>query len=131
MEEVKKTKSKMSSWPVLLYVPNLIGYTRILLLIVCYFIKDQDYLVFAAIYFVSFVLDFFDGFFARLCNQCSEFGGILDMLTDRIGTLILYIVIFELFVESKYKCLKIDTFSALHGKLLLIFWILRSLELYL
>lgn len=118
----KANITKNRNWPVLLYAPNLVGYLRIILLIVCYFFKDENYLIFGAIYFASFVLDYFDGLFARLFKQCSEFGGILDMLTDRIGTLILYIIIFELFVESKYKCLTTDTFQALHSNKHLFFY---------
>ena len=62
----------------------------------------------------SFVLDYFDGLFARLFNQTSKFGGILDMLTDRMGTLILYICIFDVMTISKFKCLIRDDFSKLH-----------------
>eukprot|EP00850_Spirogloea_muscicola_P026470 SM007676S21882 [mRNA] locus=s7676:68:430:- [translate_table: standard] len=31
----------------------------------------------------SFVLDYFDGLFARLLNQSSTLGQVLDMVTDR------------------------------------------------
>jgi len=38
-------------------------------------------------------MDAVDGVAARYFDQCSQFGQLLDMLTDRMGTLVLYIVI--------------------------------------
>ena len=72
-----------------LYVPNLIGYVRVLLLIVCYCTYDTSPVTFYSSYLVSFTLDALDGIAARYFNQCSDFGAILDMLTDRVATLML------------------------------------------
>ena len=40
-------------------------------------------------YFMSSFLDAFDGMAARYFDQSSTFGGMLDMLTDRVGTMAL------------------------------------------
>jgi CDP-diacylglycerol--inositol 3-phosphatidyltransferase len=37
-------------------------------------------------YFVSFACDELDGRFARMLNQASKFGIVLDMATDRVST---------------------------------------------
>jgi phosphatidylglycerophosphate synthase len=45
-------------------------------------------------YLGSFIADLFDGMAARKFNQCSEFGGLLDMITDRCSTLGLFFVLY-------------------------------------
>ena len=74
------------------YVPNLIGYLRITLLIFAYSIRNDNFALFALSYFVAFVLDVADGIAARAFNQCSKFGAHLDMLTDRVSTLVIAII---------------------------------------
>ena len=51
------------------------------------------------LYFMSSFLDAFDGMAARYFDQSSTFGGMLDMLTDRVGTmaLIMSIATFEMY----------------------------------
>ena len=44
-------------------------------------------------YALSFVCDELDGRFARKFSQCSSFGAVLDMVTDRVGTMILLTVL--------------------------------------
>jgi len=44
-------------------------------------------------YIASFVGDLFDGMAARKLNQTSQFGGLLDMITDRCATLGLLILL--------------------------------------
>jgi CDP-diacylglycerol--inositol 3-phosphatidyltransferase len=74
---------------VLLYVPNLIGYARILgaassfLLMMC---RSELWLLAVILYVSNFVGDLVDGWAARRFNQCSSFGGVLDMVTDRCST---------------------------------------------
>jgi len=46
----------------------------------------EDYKTTVYLYSTSAILDAFDGWAARLLNQCSKFGAILDMLTDRVAT---------------------------------------------
>ena len=74
---------------VLLYVPNLIGYLRVictvlsLILMICF---PQRWIIAVILYVASFVGDLFDGLAARKFDQCSIFGGLLDMVTDRCST---------------------------------------------
>ena len=42
--------------------------------------------IFVIFYFISFILDAFDGEAARRANQTSKLGATLDMVTDRIST---------------------------------------------
>lgn len=111
---IAESKNK---WSVVWFVPNLIGYARILLLITSYFYKDRNFGIFASLYFASFALDFFDGPCARMLHQTSRFGGMLDMLTDRMGTLMLYIVNFELMAKAPFWCAMRNKFSNLDGDL--------------
>ena len=52
----------------------------------------------------SFAADLFDGMAARRFNQCSSFGGMLDMVTDRCSTLGLLFILYGEYggVEQKY-----------------------------
>ena len=94
---------------VCLYVPNIIGYVRILLLFVCYAIafavrrpepsrprflpadlrpppRLRNWQIATACYILSFAGDLFDGWAARKFDQTSQFGYVLDMVTDRCAT---------------------------------------------
>lgn len=83
-------KAIVTADQVLLYVPNLIGYTRILcavssfLLMMC--APTTQWLPAILLYLANFVGDLVDGWVARKVNQCSSFGGVLDMVTDRCST---------------------------------------------
>jgi CDP-diacylglycerol--inositol 3-phosphatidyltransferase len=92
-----------------------VGYLRIILLIGCYFYKDHQFEKFAILYFISFVLDYFDGLLARAFKQTSKYGGLLDMLTDRMGTLVLYFINFELMAKAPFQCALRNGFDNLHG----------------
>lgn len=81
---------------VFLYVPNVIGYTRILLLVLSYCVLASSRTLFCLLYLLSFVLDAADGWAARSLGQSSRFGEYLDMLTDRMGTLMLLFIGFGL-----------------------------------
>eukprot|EP00850_Spirogloea_muscicola_P014384 SM000103S09476 [mRNA] locus=s103:110662:114147:- [translate_table: standard] len=67
-----------------LYVPNLIGYARILINVAAFAHAFSDKAVFVSLYLLSFVLDYFDGLFARLLKQSSTLGQVLDMVTDSL-----------------------------------------------
>ena len=64
---------------VLLYVPNLIGYARIVLLLLSLRTMLTDPYTTAALYMLSALLDAFDGMAARKLNQCTKFGAMLGM----------------------------------------------------
>ena len=78
----------MSSPPVWLFVPNLIGYVRVLtgLASFYYALDEQRFWYFFYLYGFSYALDALDGVAARRLNQTSQFGGLLDMITDRCCT---------------------------------------------
>jgi len=74
---------------VLLYTPNIIGYSRVVgavssfLLMMC---RPDLWILAIALYLSNFIGDLVDGWAARKLNQCSSFGGVLDMVTDRCST---------------------------------------------
>jgi len=74
-------KSQLS---VYLYVPNIIGYFRIAAnAIACLLVFNRPLYT---VYLMAFsaILDFFDGYIARLLNQTSKFGVILDVFCDNL-----------------------------------------------
>jgi CDP-diacylglycerol--inositol 3-phosphatidyltransferase len=71
---------------VYLFVPNLIGYFRIIATAVAYAVAADQPNLFLVLYTLAFVLDAADGMAARALGQCSRFGAILDMVTDRAAT---------------------------------------------
>lgn len=89
----KPTTSK----DVFLFIPNLIGYSRVLsslssfVLMIC---SPASWFLAIMLYIYSFTADLFDGMAARKFNQCSTFGGLLDMVTDRCSTLGLLFVLY-------------------------------------
>ncbi|KAH9813889.1 CDP-alcohol phosphatidyltransferase-domain-containing protein [Melampsora americana] len=71
---------------IFLFVPNLIGYSRIILAAVSlhYMSYHPKYCTIA--YLISQLLDAVDGQAARALGQTSRFGAVLDMVTDRCTT---------------------------------------------
>jgi CDP-diacylglycerol--inositol 3-phosphatidyltransferase len=76
---------------VLVYVPNLIGYSRIVLVLLSFGLlsasPERYWDVAVLCYICGFVGDLFDGYAARALHQITAFGGVLDMVTDRCSTL--------------------------------------------
>lgn len=74
---------------VLIYIPNLIGYGRIIFTLtslILMILAPSQWIISIALYVSSFVGDLFDGMAARRYNQTSTFGGLMDMVTDRCST---------------------------------------------
>ncbi|KAK9799740.1 hypothetical protein WJX73_006970 [Symbiochloris irregularis] len=69
-----------------LYVPNLIGYARIAFSLYAFAVALVSPRLCVVFYFLGFVCDDLDGRFARLLNQTSSLGVVLDMVTDRLAT---------------------------------------------
>ncbi|KAK6120873.1 hypothetical protein DH2020_023713 [Rehmannia glutinosa] len=90
-------KPRPSTLTVYLYVPNIIGYARILMNCFAFAICFKDKYLFSVLYFVSFVFDALDGWFARKLNQVSTFGAVLDMVTDRISTACLLVILSQVY----------------------------------
>lgn len=84
---------------VFLFVPNLIGYARILLLGSSFYFMLNNYSLAILLYLLSALLDAFDGLAARLFIQSSVFGSILDMLTDRVSTMGILMTLGHLYVD--------------------------------
>jgi phosphatidylglycerophosphate synthase len=74
--------------PVALYVPNLMGYARVILAFGGLYIAQQQPPQRAVdaswIWLASASLDLLDGMMARLLNQCSQFGVLLDIAADNL-----------------------------------------------
>ena len=74
-----------------LYLPNLIGYARVVTILGAAACGTDAALTtpFFLLYAVSYLLDAFDGPAARYLGQTSRFGAVLDMVTDRVSTALL------------------------------------------
>ncbi|KAI8810748.1 CDP-alcohol phosphatidyltransferase-domain-containing protein [Cladochytrium replicatum] len=71
---------------VFLFIPNLIGYTRIILAILALYLLPTNPFKAMISYSISSLLDAVDGHAARYFNQTTKFGSVLDMVTDRSAT---------------------------------------------
>nr|NP_001187611.1 CDP-diacylglycerol--inositol 3-phosphatidyltransferase [Ictalurus punctatus]ADO28883.1 cdp-diacylglycerol--inositol 3-phosphatidyltransferase [Ictalurus punctatus] len=74
---------------IFIFVPNIIGYVRIILLFYACWYMTTDLARTMAAYLLSALLDAFDGHAARLLDQSTRFGAMLDMLSDRCATMCL------------------------------------------
>jgi cytochrome P450/phosphatidylglycerophosphate synthase len=70
--------------PIPLYVPNLLGYARIILSFWGLAIAQSHPVRCTVIWVISASLDLFDGMLARLLNQTSSLGVLLDIAADNI-----------------------------------------------
>ncbi|SPJ11879.1 phosphatidylinositol synthase [Plasmodium sp. DRC-Itaito] len=83
---------KMKKKNVYLYIPNIIGYIRVILALSGFIISRKNLFLFVCFYGASQALDALDGWTARKFNQTSVFGQILDQITDRLSTSLLYLL---------------------------------------
>eukprot|EP00043_Microstomoeca_roanoka_P015973 m.160950 g.160950 ORF g.160950 m.160950 type:complete len:225 (-) comp16368_c0_seq5:1656-2330(-) len=77
-------------WSVLLFVPNLLGYARLLLLIAAFFVFWRSPVIFILLYSVQAILDGIDGYVARKLGQTSSFGAWFDVVVDNAGRTLLW-----------------------------------------
>ena len=68
------------------YYANVMDYFRVISAMYAFYIAKTSPVLFTITYFISFILDAFDGEVARRNNQKSKLGATLDMVTDRIST---------------------------------------------
>jgi len=71
---------------VFLFVPNLIGYTRVIMAAAALHFMSFHPKYCTVLYCISCLLDAVDGHAARALGQTSKFGAVLDMVTDRCTT---------------------------------------------
>lgn len=82
---MKKKSTIKAKKSVFLYTPNLIGYLRVLLTVASFWYIN-NIKIFLFLYSLSCALDVADGWAARICGESSNFGAVLDMVTDRFTT---------------------------------------------
>ncbi|CAL9727579.1 CDP-diacylglycerol--inositol 3-phosphatidyltransferase [Monosporozyma unispora] len=86
MSEVKPQKRDITAKDVLWYIPNQIGYARVITAILSFMTMQSYPIATAFFYTTSCLLDALDGTAARKYDQCSGLGAVLDMVTDRSTT---------------------------------------------
>ena len=75
-----------------LQIGSIVGYMRIVMLLISYQMQKDGFGFFAVTYFISYALDYYDGVLARATHQTSKFRIQLDQATDRVGTLMLMLI---------------------------------------
>lgn len=83
-------------------IPNSIDYLRMVLLLASVFCED---LPFVALYSLSVGMDYFDGMAAKYFNQATVLGGCLDMVIDRVSTMVICFKIAGTKVNHQKKCI--------------------------
>jgi CDP-diacylglycerol--inositol 3-phosphatidyltransferase len=117
---------RSSRIPVLLYIPNILGYIRIIFAFIgLYYSILQRPILAILIWICASVLDMFDGLLARKLQQTSQFGILLDIVADNILRSIIYIATcnaasVEFYVTSTITTETVGTQSIHH------IWPLRS-----
>lgn len=80
------SKGKITNKDVFFFIPNLIGYVRVLTAILSFLTMKNHPIRTLILYGISGFLDAFDGYAARKFDQGTRFGAVLDMVTDRCAT---------------------------------------------
>lgn len=82
---------------IFLFYPNLIGYSRVVLAFASLYYMPLHPRTCSLLYSISCLLDAFDGMAARYFNQSTQFGTVLDMVTDRCTTACLLVFLASAF----------------------------------
>ncbi|AEE86949.1 CDP-alcohol phosphatidyltransferase [Arabidopsis thaliana x Arabidopsis arenosa] len=93
-------KQRPATLSVYLYIPNIVGYMRVLLNCIAFSVCFSNKTLFSLLYFFSFCCDAVDGWCARKFNQVSTFGAVLDMVTDRVSTACLLVILSQIYRPS-------------------------------
>lgn len=98
----EETEDKIIQRPnIFLYYANIMDYFRVVSAMGAFAIAKTNPFVFEFLYFLSFILDAFDGMVARAAGQKSKLGATLDMVVDRISTAGLLCILSQFY--SKYS----------------------------
>jgi len=95
-----KAKQRPATLSVYLYIPNIVGYMRVVLNCIAFAVCFSNKTLFSLLYFFSFCCDAVDGWCARKFNQVSTFGAVLDMVTDRVSTACLLVILSQIYRPS-------------------------------
>ncbi|OAQ96656.1 hypothetical protein LLEC1_05480 [Akanthomyces lecanii] len=87
---------------IFLFWPNLIGYSRIVLAIASLYYMPLHPRTCAFLYSISCLLDALDGYAARVFEQSTRFGAVLDMVTDRCTTSCLLVFLSKSWLLNLY-----------------------------
>ncbi|KAL3271223.1 hypothetical protein HHI36_021719 [Cryptolaemus montrouzieri] len=87
---------------IFLFVPNIIGYARILFALISFYFMTSDCAIAIICYVISALLDAIDGHAARYFNQSTKFGAMLDQLMDRCGTMCLCTALAHFYPEYMF-----------------------------
>ncbi|CAE7030804.1 hypothetical protein P3342_006460 [Pyrenophora teres f. teres] len=82
---------------IFLFIPNLIGYSRVFLALGSLYYMPLHPRTCTLLYSVSCLLDALDGYAARKYEQSTKFGAVLDMVTDRCTTTCLLVFLAQAF----------------------------------
>ncbi|KAF2403195.1 hypothetical protein EJ06DRAFT_322615 [Trichodelitschia bisporula] len=82
---------------IFVFIPNLIGYFRIVLAVASLYYMPLHPRTCCLLYSISCLLDALDGYAARLFEQSTRFGAVLDMVTDRCTTACLLVFLASAF----------------------------------
>ena len=84
----EKASTRVSYAPITFSLPNALTFFRLgaALIILGLFLSDHPFMVWtrAGLFAIAALTDFFDGYLARLYNQLSRLGRLLDPLADKL-----------------------------------------------
>lgn len=100
-------KQVASGENIFLFIPNIIGYSRIVLAIASLYYMPLHPRTCCLLYSISCLLDALDGYAARYFSQSTRFGAVLDMVTDRCTTSCLLVFLSSAFPRWSlvFQCL--------------------------
>ncbi|RKU47121.1 CDP-diacylglycerol-inositol 3-phosphatidyltransferase [Coniochaeta pulveracea] len=84
--KLEASESSYERENIFLFMPNVIGYLRIVLAVASLYYMGLHPRTCSLLYSVSCLLDALDGYAARYYEQSTRFGAVLDMVTDRCTT---------------------------------------------
>lgn len=77
-------------------------YLRVIFMVLSFYFAKTNPEYTIMFYLLAFGGDVIDGYVARLFNQCSNYGGVLDMITDRVSTCGFLITLSNMYTEYSF-----------------------------